>query len=128
MWAFGCVLFEMLTARPAFAGETQSDVLLKIIEHEPDWQALPVTTPPAIRRLLRRCLEKDAGRRLDSAAVARLEIDEAEREPLAVVEAASARRRSLWHSVAWAAIGAVVAVLVTMTVAGRSRPSEQSGR
>ncbi len=127
MWAFGCVLFEMLTARPAFAGQTQSEVLLEIVEGEPDWKALPASTPPAIRRLLRRCLEKDAGRRLDSAAVARLEIDEAEREQSRVVSnSSSTPKRSAWAPVPWLLIGAVVALLVTMTAVERSRPSEQS--
>ena len=125
IWALGCVLFEMLTGQRAFAGETLSDVLVRIIEHEPDWQALPVRTPPAIRRLLHRCFEKDPRRRLDSAAVARIEIDEAAREPTPVVEAAGARRGSLWRPIAWAATGAGVAVLVTMMVAGRVRPTER---
>jgi eukaryotic-like serine/threonine-protein kinase len=77
LWSFGCVLFEMLTGRRPFAGETISDVLAKIIERDPDWSALPAKTPRLIRTLLRRCLEKDPRRRLDSAAVARLEIEEA---------------------------------------------------
>ena len=77
IWAFGCVLFEMLTGQRAFAGETLSDVLVRVIEHEPDWQAAAREDPGAIRRLLHRCLEKDPKRRLDSAAVARIEIDEA---------------------------------------------------
>jgi len=89
MWALGCVMFEMLTAQPAFAGETPSDVMVNIIEHEPNWDALPLTTPPAIRRLLQRCLEKNAKQRLDSAAVVRLEIDEATRGSTSV--AANAR-------------------------------------
>ena len=127
IWAFGCVLFEMLTGQRAFTGETLSDVLVRIIEHEPDWQTLPVRTPAAIRRLLRRCLEKDPKRRLDSAAVARIEIDEAAREPTAVVEAAGTRPGSLWRPIAWAATGAGVAVLVTMMTAGRARPTERPG-
>jgi serine/threonine-protein kinase len=77
LWSFGCVLFEMLTGRRPFAGETISDVLAKIIERDPDWKALPAKTPPSIRTLLQRCLEKELRRRLDSAAVARLEIEEA---------------------------------------------------
>ena len=84
IWALGCVMFEMLTGQPAFTGETPSDVLVKIIEHEPNWEALPATTPPAIRRLLSRCLEKSARHRIDSAAVVRLEIDDAERGPASV--------------------------------------------
>ena len=129
MWAFGCVLFEMLTARPAFAGDTRSAVMFEVVEGEPDWNALPASTPPAARRLLRRCLEKDAGRRLDSAAVARLEIDEAEREPSRVVSSRSRpRQRSVWALAPWLLVGALVALLVTMTVVERARPSEQSRR
>ena len=77
VWAFGCVLFELLTGTRAFAGEEISDVLARILEREPDFTALPATTPPAIRRLLRRSPEKDRKRRLPDIAVARLEIDEA---------------------------------------------------
>src|SRR5215470_12333900 len=58
IWAFGCVLFEMLTGTAAFAGATVTDTLAAIIEREPDWTALPASTPPAVQRLLRRCLEK----------------------------------------------------------------------
>ena len=58
IWAFGCVLYEMLTGRAAFAGETVSDTIAAILEREPDWNALPQTTPATIRRLLQRCLER----------------------------------------------------------------------
>ncbi len=64
IWAFGCVLYEMLTGRPAFRGETLSDLIVAILERDADWTALPVGTPPAVHRLLQRCLEKDARRRL----------------------------------------------------------------
>src|SRR5262245_12131882 len=77
IWAFGCVLFEMLTGKRAFEGEEISDVLARIIEREPNFNALPATTPAAVRRLLRRCLEKDRKRRLPDIAAARLEIDDA---------------------------------------------------
>lgn len=79
LWAFGCLLYEMLTGRHPFAGNTPQDMLVKIFEHEPDWSALPEKTPSGMRSLLRRCLEKDPKQRLDSAAVARLELDEASR-------------------------------------------------
>ncbi len=59
IWAFGCVLYECLTGRQAFAGETVSDLIARILEREPDWDALPARTPERIRDLLRRCLEKD---------------------------------------------------------------------
>jgi len=77
IWAFGCVLFEMLTAQRAFAGEDVSDTLANVLKTEPDWSALPELMPTPITRLLRRSLEKDRQRRLDSAADARLEIDDA---------------------------------------------------
>src|SRR5262249_34698755 len=64
IWAFGCVLYEMLTGMVAFRGETISDTLAVILEREPDWDALPASVPPTIGRLLRRCLEKDQKRRL----------------------------------------------------------------
>ena len=77
IWAFGCVLFEMLAGRPAFLGEDVTEILAKIIEGDPDTSILPRPTPPAIRRLLRRCFEKDPKRRLAAIADARLELDEA---------------------------------------------------
>jgi Tol biopolymer transport system component/tRNA A-37 threonylcarbamoyl transferase component Bud32 len=76
IWAFGCVLYEMLTGRRAFAAATRTDTLAGIIEREPDWSALPPATPPTIRRLLRRCLEKDQKRRLHDVADARIELEE----------------------------------------------------
>ena len=77
IWSFGCVLYEMLTGRVPFAGGTISDTIAAILEREPDWRALPPETPVPVRRLLRRCLEKDRRRRLESASDARLEIDDA---------------------------------------------------
>ncbi|MGE3513176.1 MAG: protein kinase, partial [Vicinamibacterales bacterium] len=77
IWAFGCVLYEMLTGRAPFAGDTPSDTLAAIINREPNWTTLPADTPPLIRRLLRRCLQKDRTRRLADIADARLDIDEA---------------------------------------------------
>jgi Tol biopolymer transport system component len=81
IWAFGCVLYEMLTGRRVFDGDEMTDVLARIIEREPDFGALPATTPAAIRRLLRRSLQKDRKRRLPDIADARLEIDEAVATP-----------------------------------------------
>jgi Tol biopolymer transport system component len=77
IWAFACVLYEMLTAHPAFPGETVADTIAAILERDVDWDILPAQTPPSIRRLLQRCLEKDPKRRLRDIGDARLEIDEA---------------------------------------------------
>lgn len=76
IWAFGCVLYEMLTGFRAFAGAELSDTLAFVLTKPPDWTALPAITPPPIRRLLRRCLEKDRTLRLADIADARLEIEE----------------------------------------------------
>jgi serine/threonine protein kinase len=77
IWAFGAVLFEMLVGGKPFDGETLTDVLGAIVKSEPDWKALPADTPASIRRLLRRTLEKNPAKRLDSIAAARLDIDDA---------------------------------------------------
>src|SRR5262249_35237195 len=76
IWAFGCVLYELLTGRRAFAGETITDTLSAIIKMEPDWAAVPETVPPNIHQLLRRCLQKDCRRRLHNIADARIEIED----------------------------------------------------
>ena len=81
IWAFGCVLYELLTGQRAFAGATVSDTIAAILERELDWQALPQTTPASIQVLLRRCLRKDSNRRLHDMADARIEIEEALSEP-----------------------------------------------
>jgi len=77
IWAFGCVLYEMLTGRQAFPGETVSDTIAAILEREPDWQQLPAGISPGIRRLLSRCLEKDSTRRLANIGEAIGDLDEA---------------------------------------------------
>jgi serine/threonine-protein kinase len=77
IWAFGCVLFEMLTSRRAFAGEDTTDTLAFVITKEPDWSLLPSGTPAAIRKLLTRCLQKDRSRRLRDMGDVRLDLDEA---------------------------------------------------
>ena len=77
IWAFGCVLYEMMTGHLAFSGETASDAVAAILGREPDWLALPAATPENVRRLLRRCLEKDPKRRVHDIADARIELDEA---------------------------------------------------
>lgn len=69
VWAFGCILFELLTGRRAFAGDTAADTLAAVLERQPNWTLLPAATPPGICALLRQCLEKDRDRRLRSVPV-----------------------------------------------------------
>jgi serine/threonine-protein kinase len=115
IWAFGVVLYEMLVGRRPFVGDDVTDVLAAVVRGEPDWSALPATTPSRIRELLRRCLTKDPRQRLHDIADARLEIDDAigrtaEPQPVAVTASASQGRERL----AWAA---TVTVLATALVA-----------
>jgi serine/threonine protein kinase len=77
VWAFGAVLYEMLAGRRCFDGEDVSDTFAAILRATPNWSALPVATPPAIRRLIRRCLERDVHMRLSDMAMARIELHEA---------------------------------------------------
>jgi eukaryotic-like serine/threonine-protein kinase len=76
IWAFGCVLYEMLTGKMAFSGETVTDTLASVIKSEPDWSSLPANTPQAIRNLLQRCLKKDVRQRLQSTGDARIAIED----------------------------------------------------
>ena len=124
VWAFGCVLYEMLTGRAAFAGETVSEVLGEILKSEPDWQCLPPETPDGIRRVLRRCLQKDPAQRLHHIADARLEIDDAGRETREPREAAGgAGRRRLGLLVPLALVTLVAgAQTVRLWQAARSGP------
>jgi len=96
IWAFGCVLYEMLTGRRTFEGEEVTDTLAGILRGDPAWDALPASTPRSIQRLLRRCLQKEPRERLQSIGDARLEIAEAVAspadEPPAPVPASTASR------------------------------------
>ncbi len=128
VWAFGVVLYEMLTGRRAFAGDDTTDILAAIVRDEPDWTALPADAPPGVHRLLRRCLRKDRAKRLDSMAAARIEIDEALEDPSPRPHAGR-NARSLWRRgrVA-AAIGgataiAMAAALATVAIVRQPRPS-----
>jgi Tol biopolymer transport system component len=113
IWAFGGVLYEMLTGRSAFSGATITDTLASVMRSEPDWRALPTDTPAAVRLLLRRCLEKDPDRRLHDIADARLEIDDASsgaREAAATPPLA--RKRSVLKA------GLVLAAVILAALAG----------
>jgi Tol biopolymer transport system component len=108
IWAFGCVCFEMLSGQRAFDGSTFSDTVAAVLAREPDWSLLPAATPVSLRRLLRRCLEKDPRRRLRDIADARADLDDAAAIPSAKP---STPRRSLREYGGW-----VVAALLAVAV------------
>src|SRR5215831_7007982 len=76
IWAFGCVLYEMLTGTMAFHGDTVTETLAAIIKEEPDWSRLPATTPMPVRALLQRCFQKDSRQRLRDIGEARVALEE----------------------------------------------------
>ena len=116
IWAFGCVLYELLTGRQAFHGEDVTDILAAVVRAEPDWQALPAATPLKVRDLLRRCLQKDRRLRLRDAGDAQIEIQEALAAPPTPVAATVAPATRSWRErLAWAA--ATVFVLTTIALA-----------
>ena len=129
VWAFGAVLWEMLTGTRPFQGATVSDTLASVLKTEPEWNALARTTPVAIRRLLRRCLEKDPKRRLHDIADARIEIDDALANPLDAgnVGASSSgtlggrvRERSGWIVAAVCLAGLVVTLALSYAAGDRT--------
>jgi eukaryotic-like serine/threonine-protein kinase len=118
LWAFGAVLFEMLTGRRAFGGEDVSDTLAHVLMKEPDWTALSPDTPAPIRKLLRRCLEKNRKQRLDSAADARLEIDDALTAPVE----STASSPPQWRQVIPVVLGVVLTAALASVAWWRFRP------
>jgi len=113
VWAFGCLLYEMLAGKRAFAGKSAGEIITAVQEREPDWEALPDAMPHSIRRLLRRCLEKDSHRRLHDIADVRIEIDDAV-QGVDPVAGAPERRQSRNRVILLASIIAVgAASLVT---------------
>jgi Tol biopolymer transport system component len=112
VWAFGCVLYEMLTGRRAFEGETTSEVIANVLKSEPAWQRLPVETPPSIHRLLRRSLQKDPKLRLRDIRDVRLELDEHESVTSVSPQRVSRRERLGWI----AALGLIVAIASVLGV------------
>jgi serine/threonine protein kinase/Tol biopolymer transport system component len=112
IWAFGCVLYEMLAGRGVFAAASTTETLSEVLKSEPDWQCLPVETPIAVKRLLRRCLAKDRSRRLSDMHDARLDLDETPGDAPADARLASHAHR--FRRLAWAA---ALALLVTAVAA-----------
>ena len=105
IWAFGVVLYEMLTGRRLFDGQSLSEILAAVLTSEPNWNALPPSTPSAVRRLLRRCLERDPRQRLSSIGDARLELAEVDAAPVPMP--ASKRSVGVWIAAALVVMGAL---------------------
>jgi serine/threonine-protein kinase len=125
VWAFGCVLYELLTGERPFGGDTLADILGQILHREPDWSRLPPATPPAVRTLLRRCLEKSPRERLPHLGAARMEIADviatgsvARQSP----ESLPGKRRSLRRGrLALAGVAVAVAAIVIWRAPSRTR-------
>ena len=117
IWAFGCVLFEMLTGQRTFDGEDVTDSIVAVMSRDPSWSSLPPSTPASVRKLLRRCLEKDRSKRIADIHDALLEIDEAIAHPGGVatpVAAASTRQKAGWL-LSGAAVSAVAIAAAMLT-------------
>ncbi|HEV2423895.1 MAG TPA: protein kinase [Terriglobia bacterium] len=129
IWAFGCVLFEMLAGRPAFKGETVSDTLAAVIKDEPDWAQLPASTPGPVQTIVRRCLIKDPKQRLRDVGEARIAIESAlggdaiagAAGPSEAVQPVASRKAWL----PWAALGVLGIVLAASLL---SRVAGERGR
>jgi len=110
VWSFGCVLYEMLTGDRSFDGESTTEILSEILKSDPDWTRLPAETPESVRRLLRRCLQKDRALRLHDIADARLEIQDAQTGSSPDERTrAPGRSRSAWFAMAGCLLAGLVA-------------------
>jgi serine/threonine protein kinase/Tol biopolymer transport system component len=117
LWAFGCVLYELLTGKPAFHGEDITEILAAVVKSEPDWQVLPAATPTKIRDLLRRCLQKDKTLRLRDAGDARIEIHEVLTAPSTAVAATAPPATRSWRErLAWAAAGVLALLAIVLAI------------
>ncbi len=125
IWAFGCVLYEMLTGKVTFLGETISDTIAAVLEREPNWRALPPETPAKIRDLLQRCLQKDSPRRLRDIGDARIEIEEVQAAP-SVAEPAAATKsiRASWRgALPWGVAFLLLATVISIAIWNRKSSS-----
>jgi hypothetical protein len=121
IWAFGCVLFEMVTGRRAFQGEDATDTLAAVVRGAPPWSALPADTPEGTRRLLRRCLEKEPKERLRDIGDAALDLAEPDPSVRSAVATKSNGR-------AWMAVAVLLLALVAALWTGAACPSRRAVR
>jgi serine/threonine protein kinase len=121
IWAFGCILYECLTGKKAFEGETVTETLAAVIRGEPEWEALPTTVPTSIRTLLKRCLYKDRHNRLPHMGSVRLEIDEVDTS--AALPVSMSWKAHIWRErIAWIVVGLVV---ITILLNWNSKQQEE---
>ncbi len=120
IWAFGAVLYEILTGRQAFRGDSISDTLACVLKSDPDWSALPEATPAPVRRMIERCLEKDARRRLRDIGEARILLDEI--PPVDAAATPPPPRRRVWIAALAAAIGGAALAWLAIRAAPDAPP------
>jgi Tol biopolymer transport system component len=131
IWAFGCVLYEMLTGRRAFEGETVSDTMAAILKEEPDWGQVPTSIPWSVQQLLRRCLQKDSHSRLRDIGDARIEIvgvlnSELGPGPASIAES-SLGPGSIYRRSGWVAASFIVGFLIAALLLWTTRPWGDTG-
>ena len=124
VWAFGCVLFEMLTGRRAFEGDDVSDTLAAVLRAEPEWSALPADTPPAVQTMIRRCLEKDRRRRIADISTAQFVFDEASSMSAAAVPPIDTRS-TRWRTAAVVTLAMIVTAALAVAATRMLRRETQ---
>jgi serine/threonine protein kinase len=133
VWAFGCVLFEMLSGRRVFPGPSRSEAIAAVLEREPDWSVLPSDTPPSVRTLLSHCLHKDKNERLHDIADARIELKDAasssagSANSVGSVSVTPSTRKGWRRDLIWGAL-VIGSALVGAWAAWRTQPGLQSRR
>jgi hypothetical protein len=128
IWAFGVVLFEMLSGKPCFSGQTISDYIAAVLRDEPDWSALPPQIPSRIIGLLRRCFKKDPRKRLRDIGDALMDIEDVVAEPMASASVPTGRARGFWARWApWGICAIMAAAAATSIFVSRTKTSAPGG-